>query len=214
MKTCCILSSILIALFVAMPVAAQCPARPPLFHYTSSPGITCVCFIPGEEGGATFTPPAADYPLEVISASFFWSAGIPGGGVLQEQAIHLYNAGLPNPGVAVASIPGPMLTDGVLNTFPFAAPVPIASGPISVTLEFLNQNAGGGPFAPSMTYDLDGCQAGLNLVKAIPGGWSDACALGVTGDWVVEIVYRPCQGPVPVERMTWGQLKKLSTLER
>ena len=30
----------------------------------------------------------------------------------------------------------------------------------------------------------------MNLVKAVPGGWLDACQLGVSGDWVFHLVYR------------------------
>ena len=29
-----------------------------------------------------------------------------------------------------------------------------------------------------------------NVVFAIPGGWYNSCVLGVTGDWVVYVVYR------------------------
>ena len=44
------------------------------------------------------------------------------------------------------------------------------------------------------------CQPGKNVVKAIPGGWSDACALGLSGDWVMHVVYRSanCDGEEPV----------------
>ncbi|UCH82578.1 MAG: hypothetical protein JSW50_08810, partial [Candidatus Latescibacterota bacterium] len=64
-------------------------------------------------------------------------------------------------------------------------------GPFTVTLEFLNQNAND-PFAPSMVHDGNGCQGGTNVVFAIPGGWADACLLGVTGDWVISVYYETC----------------------
>jgi hypothetical protein len=49
-----------------------------------------------------------------------------------------------------------------------------------------------------MIHDGNGCQAGKNVVYAIPGGWYSACALGVTGDWIVYAVYRQvnCGGGV------------------
>ena len=190
-------------------VHAQCPAKPPLALYTPGPNTPCNCFIPGEEVGVTFTPAAADYPLEVLSVSFYWRSVLGGAPAIQEQGVHLYNAGLPNPGPRIATIPAPILIDGVLNNHPFPGPVPVAGGPITATLEFINQTSAGAPVAPDVVWDSDGCQPGINLVKTIPGGWSDACALGVTGDWVVELVYRPCQTPVPVERTTWGSVKRI-----
>jgi len=41
-----------------------------------------------------------------------------------------------------------------------------------------------------VVHDGNGCQAGKNLVKADPDGWADACALGVTGDWVFTVTYK------------------------
>lgn len=64
-------------------------------------------------------------------------------------------------------------------------------GPFTVTLEFLNSNSGNF-YASTVVHDGNGCQPGKNVVFAIPGGWTDACALGVTGDWVFYVVYRPC----------------------
>ena len=60
-----------------------------------------------------------------------------------------------------------------------------------MTLEFLNQNAGD-IFAPSVVHDGNGCQPGKNVVLAMPGGWNDACLLGVTGDWVFYVDYETC----------------------
>jgi hypothetical protein len=92
----------------------------------------------------------------------------------------------------VATLPGPVLTDGAINEFNIESQlgeVIVDSGPFTVTLKFLNPNAGD-PWAPSMIHDGNGCQSGKNVVKAIPGGWLDACLLGVTGDWVVYVIYR------------------------
>ncbi|MEC9348727.1 MAG: hypothetical protein VX387_03320, partial [Planctomycetota bacterium] len=76
--------------------------------------------------------------------------------------------------------------------------VRIESGPFTVTMEFMDTNAEM-LTAASMVHDGDGCQPGKNVVKAIPGGWSDACALGLTGDWVMHVIYRPveCGGEEP-----------------
>ncbi|MCK4774049.1 MAG: T9SS type A sorting domain-containing protein, partial [Candidatus Krumholzibacteria bacterium] len=111
-----------------------------------------------------------------------------------EQAIHVYAGGLPNPGSPVFTLLGPQLIDGVINEFnvePLPGEVSVGSGPFTITLEFLNNNSGD-PFAPTVVHDGNGCQAGKNVVFAVPGGWFDACVLGVTGDWVFYVVYRPC----------------------
>ena len=64
----------------------------------------------------------------------------------------------------------------------------IASGPFTVTLEFARQRRT--TFRASVVHDGNGCQAGKNVVYAIPGGWQSACALGVSGDWVFYVKYR------------------------
>ena len=55
---------------------------------------------------------------------------------------------------------------------------------LAIGLELRNHSAGM-PLAPSIASDMDGCQAGMNAVAVIPDGWSDACTLGVAGDWVI-----------------------------
>jgi hypothetical protein len=86
-----------------------------------------------------------------------------------------------------------VLTDGFVNEYdlePLPGQIVVSSAPFTVTLEFLNQN-NNNIFAPSVVHDGNGCQGGKNVVKAIPGGWFNACALGVTGDWVFYAIYRP-----------------------
>jgi hypothetical protein len=84
------------------------------------------------------------------------------------------------------------MTDGFINEFDFE-PLPgeiiVAAGAFTVTLEIGTENVGQ-IFNASAVHDGNGCIAGKNVVFAIPGGWSDACSLGVTGDWVVQVVYR------------------------
>lgn len=163
-----------------------------LQNYTGAGTVACPCFIVGEEAGVVLNVPAADYPIEILKIAIGWGSQFGGNPQQLEQAIHLYPAGLPNPGAPQFSLVGPQLTDGVINVFDISL-IPgnkiINAGPFSITLEFLNQNAGNF-FASSVVHDGNGCQGGLNLVKAIPGGWSDACVLGVTGDWVMYVEYR------------------------
>ncbi len=173
---------------------AQCPEEPPLQNFTGLGTVSCPCFVPGEQAGVVLTAPAAHYPLEILRIGVGWGSQFGGSGQLIEAALHVYEGGLPDPGTPIFSLVGPQLTDGVINEFdiePLPGEVTVAGGPFTVTLEFYNTNAGD-PFAPTVVHDGNGCQAGKNVVFAIPGGWNDACLLGVTGDWVFYIIYRPC----------------------
>ena len=173
-------------------VAQDCPEEPPLQNYTGGGTVVCPCFVTGEEAGAVLQAPSDHYPIEILRVGIGWGSLYGGTGESIEEAIHIYDAGLPNPGAPIFTLDGPVLTDGYINVFnlePLPGEIIIDSGPFTVTLEFLNSNAGD-PFAPSMVHDGNGCQAGKNVVYAIPGGWYDACALSVSGDWVVFAVYR------------------------
>jgi FlgD Ig-like domain len=170
---------------------AQCTET--LFqNYTGGGQVVCPCFVANEMAGAVFTLPAAAYPIEILKVGIGWGSQFGGSGQTLGQAIHIYAAGLPNPGAPIFSLVGPQLTDGVINEFnlgPLPGEIVIPSGAFTVALEFNTDNAGD-PFAASVVHDGNGCQAGKNVVFAIPGGWQSACALGVTGDWVIYVKYR------------------------
>lgn len=192
---------LLAGLLVAPAALAQCPAEPPLANYTGTTRAACPCFVPNEQAGVVLTAPAGDYPLEILRVGIAWGSQFGGSPQSLEEAIHIYAGGLPNPGSPIFTLPGPVLTDGFINEFdlePLAGEITIASGPFTASLEFLNQNSGDF-FAPSVVHDANGCQAGKNAVYVQPGGWADACALGVSGDWVMYVVYRPCVPGVGVE---------------
>jgi hypothetical protein len=180
--------------------SAQCPEEPPLQNFTGSGSTTCACFIPGEEAGVILSAPSSHYPLEILRVGIGWGSQFGGAPQSLEQGIHIYSKGLPDPGAPIFTLPGPLLTDGVINEYdlePFPGEIVVSQDSFSVTLEFLNQNAGD-IFAPSVVHDGNGCQDSLNLVKAIPGGWIDACPAGVTGDWVFYVIYRPCTSTTAV----------------
>jgi hypothetical protein len=168
---------------------AQC-AETTFQNYTGAGQVVCPCFIAGEQAGAVFTLPAAAYPVEILKVGIGWGSQFGGSPQQIEGAIHVYAGGLPDPGTPIFSLPGPVLTDGVINEYnlgPLPGEIIIPSGPFTVTLEFaLDSDI----FAPSVVHDANGCQGGKNVVFAMPGGWQNACALGVTGDWVFYVKYR------------------------
>ncbi|MGQ0721143.1 MAG: FlgD immunoglobulin-like domain containing protein [Candidatus Eiseniibacteriota bacterium] len=176
----------------ASPALSQCPEQPPLQNYTGGGSVVCPCFAIGEEAGVVLTAPVALYPIEILRVGIGWASQIGGAPQQLEQSINLYAAGLPNPGAPIFTLPGPQLSDGFINEFniePITGNKVINSGAFTVTLEFLNPNAGD-IFAPSVIHDGNGCQAGKNVVFIPPGSWFNACALGVTGDWVFYVIYR------------------------
>ncbi len=118
----------------------------------------------------------------------------------------------------------PLLTDGIVNEFRFLDPpsntvplsVPVTGGQsFVVSLKFFNQSSGGAPFLPDIVYDSDGCQLGLNSVDVMPGGWFDACLVGVTGDWALRAVIdcAPPNTTPPVPSTSgWGAAGLVSLL--
>jgi hypothetical protein len=193
-------------LAVSTPVFAQCAANPPLLNYSGTGRNPCLCLIPNDQAGVVFQPPASDFPLEVLSVNIYWGSTFGGNPSSLEQAIHVYQGGLPNPGAPLFTLPGPTLLDGQMNSFNLGV-IPFSQGPVTVTLEILNQSSGQ-TFASSVVDDAAGCTAGRNVVFT-GGQWSDACTAGVNGDWVFELVYRPCWTPVAVETKTWSTIKRL-----
>ena len=176
----------------AATAVAQCPDEPTLQHWTGGGSVVCPCFAVGEQAGAVFNAPAAHYPIEILRVGFGWGSQFGGAATTLEQSIHIYNGALPNPGAPQYTLNGPQMTDGFINEFnleAFPGNRIINSGAFTVTLEFANANAGQ-VFSASLINDGNGCQPGKNVVFAIPGGWSDACTLGVSGDWQVHVVYR------------------------
>ncbi|MBN2382793.1 hypothetical protein JXQ70_07915 [bacterium] len=172
-------------------VSGQCEEEYTLQNYTGVGQVVCPCFVAGEEAGVVLEAPAAHYPIEILRIGIGWGSQMGGAPDSLEQSIHIYGAGLPDPGSPIFSLDGPVLTDGAINEFdlePLPGEVIIDSGPFSVTLEFYNDNVGD-PYAPSTVHDGNGCQSGKNLVYAIPGGWYNACSLGISGDWVFYVIY-------------------------
>ena len=133
---------------------------------------------------------------EILKVGIGWGSQFGGAPQSLEQAIHIYQGGLPNPGAPIFTLPGPLLNDGFINEFDLEL-IPgnkvIPSGPFTVTLEFLNQNAGD-IFAPSVRrsfHDLaqreDFFERILNATCS--GGPGPTNALQVLEDIAAAVVY-------------------------
>ena len=160
-------------------------------------GIPLPAFVPDEVVAAWFTTPVTG---NIVGVQILWNSVFGGNPSSQETSITIYAAGsFPTPGASLAVVTAPVLTDGTINEFRFLDPpqnsvalqVPVSSGQTFVVgLEILNQSSGN-PFASAIEIDQDGCQGGLNSVFVIPGGWQDACLLGVTGDFGIRAIVTP-----------------------
>src|SRR5262245_28744688 len=130
---------------------AQCGAEKQLKNYTGGGQVACPCFVTGEEAGVVLQAPPADEPIEIIRIGLGWGSQFGGAKQSLEEALHVYAAGLPNPGDPIFTLAGPSLNDGFINEFNIE-PEPgqvVVKHSFAVTLEFLNSNAGD-LFAPSV----------------------------------------------------------------
>ena len=171
--------------------AQNCDPEPTVQNFTGGGAAACPCFIYDEEAGAVFPVPAEHFPIEVLRLGIGWGSLFGGNPLQAEQAIHIYNGRLPDPGSPIFRLTGPNLIDGAINEFNIEAAghVVVQASPVAATLQFQLPNAGN-TYAPTVVHDANGCTGGMNLIKAIPGGWMDACTAGITGDWVFHLIYR------------------------
>jgi len=174
---------------------------------SASTGTPLLAFLSGEMAASWHTAPLDG---DIVGVQVVWGSMFGGSPDSPEFAIHIYDGGtFPNPASAtpLASISAPVLTEGtlsgVINEFRFLDP-PTNLTPLSVpvtknqdyivALEFFNTNSGQ-PFAPSVKYDGDGCQAGTSAAFTIPGGWAGGCVLGIPGDLGIRAILEP--SPIP-----------------
>ena len=168
-----------------------------------STATICPCFVGGECAAVWLTSPCNGH---IVAVQVFWRSLYGGQPQSLEDSITVYAAGtFPTPGAILqndvapynqAFFEGPVLSDGVLNEFRYLDEyntirlhVPISSGQqFVVSLKFYNTNNEYPWELPSVVFDADGCQAQKNTVFAIPGGWTNACDLGVSGDWMIRAV--------------------------
>ncbi|MGD9691304.1 MAG: hypothetical protein AB7G17_00510 [Phycisphaerales bacterium] len=180
-----------------------CPEEPAIMNWQGAGNVTCPCFAAQEEVGAVLMAPSSHYPIEILRIGIGWGSQFGSQPDTLEDSLRIYPGGLPNPGLEQYETLGPLMRDGFINEFDISGTPGnriINSGKFSVTLVFGVSNAGMFS-APSVVHDGNGCVSGRNLVGSFgfPGFWRDACSLGVSGDWVFQVVYRRvnCAAPCP-----------------
>ena len=128
----------------------------------------------------------------IVAVDVLWRSLVGGAAQSVEKSIDIYGAGtFPGTGNLLLSLPGPAMTDGVINEFryldeqqtiPISVPVTLGST-YAIVFSFANppdQTQG-----PSIVADT-GCQQGKNALFS--GAWYSSCTLGVSGDWVIRAV--------------------------
>ncbi len=158
-------------------------------------------FLQNERAAAWLTAPVTG---DIVGVQILWDSLFGGNPPSQELGIDLFAGGVfPSPGAPLATVVAPVLSDLTVNEFRHLDPptnlvplqVPVTAGQVFVvSLEFLNQSSGN-PTASGVEFDGDGCQVNRNSVFTIPGGWTDACAAGVTGDFAIRAIIRPIPEP-------------------
>lgn len=153
----------------------------------------CPCFGVGEEAAVWLTSPCDG---DIVGIQIFWKSFLGGADVVVAESILVYEGGaFPRPGPLKKELLAPALTDGFLNeyryedenqTIPIRIPV-TAGEEFAVALKFFEAN-NGSALNPSIVSDADGCQPGKNAVKVNDAVWTNACSLGVTGDWVIRAI--------------------------
>jgi len=148
-------------------------------------------FIAHEQAAAWLTSPCDG---SIVAVQILWLSQSGQAPPSLEEAIRIRQAGtFPVPGPVLALLEAPVMTDGFLNEFRYLdeaqtipIDVPVSAGQtFVVAFEFANTP---GLDGASVCTDVDGCQTGRNSIYAIPGGWLNACALGVSGDFVIRAV--------------------------
>ena len=157
-------------------------------NHVGAQSIAVPGFVAGEEGAAVFEAPAIHYPIEILRVQIHWGSQFGGAPQSLEGAIKIYEGAPPSP-TEIFSLAGPVLTDGVINEFELSV-IPgdkvIDSGPFMISLALANDST---LLGPSMVIDGAGCIPGQNYVFAIPGGWTDLCSFGASGNWKISVVY-------------------------
>lgn len=195
---------VLLAALTLVPAASAqtpfCPEGPVLQHNTGSNRVAQAGFLAGDEWGAVFGSeiPAAHYPIEITRVAFELGPTSGPDVVIAHDSLRIYPAGLPDPGVAQFVLPSATLfaNSGTLLSLEILPNAPgqdrvIQQGPFTVTYRLLVD--AGNPLGAPPVHDGNGCQAGKNVWFTASGpnsGWSDACSLGVAGDWRVAVFYR------------------------
>lgn len=153
----------------------------------------CPCFVASEEAAVWLTSPCDG---NIVAIQIFWRSLLGGAQPSLEDSIIVYNGGnFPNPGTVKDSFLGPALQDGGLNEFRYEdenqtipISIPVSAGEeFVVSLRFFNTN-NNNQLLPSIASDSQGCQPGKNAVKVNGAVWLNACALGVSGDWIIRAV--------------------------
>jgi hypothetical protein len=155
-------------------------------------GAIQVGFIAGESGAAWLTSPCDG---TIVAVQVLWLSLSGGAPVSVEECITIHAQGpFPLPGAPLAVLEAPGMQDGGLNEFRFLdedmtvpLAVPVTAGEVFVVaLTFFNDPSPTN--GPSLVTDINGCQTPRNAVFAIPGGWINPCALGMSGDFVIRAV--------------------------
>ena len=206
-------SLLLISLLATLPLNSAQAAEILLRNDTIPVGGSnnpVVGFVPGEMAAGWLTVPISGH---LVGVQVQWDSVIGINPPALERFVNIYSGGtFPTPGALLAQVNLPTLSDGSANEIRHLDPpantvslqVPVTAGQtIVVALEYLNNTSGGG-VPSSVEADADGITPGRNSIFAIPGGWADAAAVGVQGDFGLRAILQPIPEPASVVLFALG----------
>jgi hypothetical protein len=147
-------------------------------------------FREGDIGAAVFDLPCGFYPIQINAVQIYWRSQDPLMQVLTH--VYIYGAGGPDPGAPIYTGTGALMTAGYMLEFDSSQLGWVVNqGPFAVGVKYLGEVAGTlDDLSGHLTTDADGCQSGKNLIYDAPSGqWFDACSAGVSGDFVIRVVF-------------------------
>ena len=149
-------------------------------------------FAASEQAAVWLTSPCNG---NIVGVQVFWASLLGGTPSALGDSIRIFQSGtFPTPGPILEQLTGPLLNDGFLNEFRFldennTIPLMVPVTENQVFVVSFRFDAATPITGPSVVTDINGCQAGKNGIFAIPpSSWLSACALGVTGDFVIRAV--------------------------
>lgn len=165
----------------------------------------CPCFAAGEVAMTILDVPPGE-TVTLAQIQIFWKSFLGGAPDSLEAALIVYDMNQAGPAdpltfSELAVIDGPVLTDGVLNSYdvtPLALELPESR--FGLGLEFLNAN-NMNPFLPSVASDDDGHNNVGGVVRnwvLVDGvSWQSSQSLMVSGDWIIRGEVEVCEAGIP-----------------
>ncbi|HKE02004.1 MAG TPA: hypothetical protein VKE69_13395 [Planctomycetota bacterium] len=178
------LSALVLAAALASPALATDKTYQNDTVVAGGPANVQAGFVKNEIAAAVFSVPPADGKVFLRNASVVMGNAL-GLSTTRQMRVLVYASGGVNPGTPIFTSPIFTFSPGALNIVDVSAQnIELAAGS-TFTIGAKFEQDGGLSGLTSVVTDTSGIQSGKNLVFAVPGGWSTAESLGISGDFAI-----------------------------